>query len=168
MYGLLFITLGNLSGNAIQFGSYILQAVYGTDSEGNVNVANADTITRLLAIACLATACLLHFIWRKGGIYAICILAIIKFALVFAIFLLGCAASAGVRFTSQSTEPPYHQNRPVHGGTRDPDTQAWSSNFSLSSSFKHTSHQVSNYANSILFIMYTYSGYVQPFYVSDE
>ena len=54
----------------------------------------------------------------------------------------------------------------VHGMTVDPNTHTSVSNFDPHTSFLHPSHNVANYANSLLFIIYTFSGYEQPFYVS--
>ena len=55
---------------------------------------------------------------------------------------------------------------PVHGMTVDPNTHTSVSNFNPHTSFLHPSHNVANYANSLLFIICTFSGYEQPFYVS--
>ena len=54
----------------------------------------------------------------------------------------------------------------VHGMTVDPNIHTSVSNFNTHTSFLHPSHDVANYANSLLFIIYTFSGYEQPFYVS--
>lgn len=54
----------------------------------------------------------------------------------------------------------------VHGTTVDRNTHTSVSNFNPHTSFLHPSHNVANYANSLLFIIYTFSGYEQPFYVS--
>ena len=54
----------------------------------------------------------------------------------------------------------------VHGMTVDPNTHTSVSNFDPHTSFLHPSHNVANYANSLLFIIHTFSGYEQPFYVS--
>ena len=54
----------------------------------------------------------------------------------------------------------------VHGMTVDPNTHTSVSNFNPHTSFLHPSHNVANYANSLLFIICTFSGYEQPFYVS--
>src|SRR5947207_15699017 len=60
MYGIIFITLGNLSGNAIAFGIYIMSAAgYNEPSRGSVIG---------LAIAVLSCASLVHVASRRGGI----------------------------------------------------------------------------------------------------
>lgn len=52
--------------------------------------------------------------------------------------------------------------------TVDPNTHKAVSNFNTHTSFLHASHDVANYANSLLFVLYSFSGYEQPFYVSRE
>ena len=166
MYGMLFVTLGNLAGNSVQFGVFLLQAVYPSDTEGHVLTDHPNAKARGLAVACMAVACLLHFIWRKGGIYVIDFVAILKVLILVAVIGIGFAASAGAKFTLDFTNPPSHEHRPVHGGTIGPVYQTWSPNFSTQSSFSYPHHNVVDYAGAILFIVYTYSGYEQPFYVS--
>jgi hypothetical protein len=60
LYGIIFIVLGNLSGNSVGFGSYLLKAA---------NLPDNDAAVRGLAVGALTTACLLHAVWRKGGIW---------------------------------------------------------------------------------------------------
>lgn len=166
LYGMLFVTLGNLAGNAIQFGQFLLQAIYPSNAEGQVLTEHADGKARGLAVACISFACLLHCVWRKGGIYVIDAVAILKVLILIAIICIGFAASAGQKFTLQFSDPPSYEHRPVHGGTIDPVLGTWSPNFSTQSSFSYAHHNVVDYAGAILFIVYTYSGYEQPFYVS--
>ena len=147
MYGVMFIILGNLSGNAIAFGSYVLDAA---------NVESNDAAVRGLAVACLTVACLLHGIWRRGGIWINNMLATLKVLILVAVIGMGFAASAGASFG----------HGPVHGETVDSMTGNVTPNFDTKSSFAHPHHDAASYAETILFIVYTYSGYDQPFYVS--
>lgn len=147
MYGVIYIILGNLSGNAVAFGIYVMEAA---------GVPGHDSAIRGLAIACLTFACLLHASWRRGGIVVNNILAVLKTMILLAIIVIGFAASAGASFGHRS----------VHGQTIDPTTDKASSNFDPHSSFANPRSDIASYANSILFIVYTYSGYEQPFYVS--
>ena len=94
---------------------------------------------------------------RRGGIVISNALAVLKVLILGAIIIIGFAASAGASFG----------HRPVHGETVDPDTGAKTSNFSTKSSFSSASDEVSSYASALLFIAFTFSGYEQPFYVSD-
>ena len=147
MYGVIYVILGNLSGNAIAFGYYVLNAA---GIEGHAPAA------RGLAIGCLTVACLLHASWRNGGIMVNNALACLKMLILLAVIGIGFAASAGAKFG----------HGPVHGDTIDPITGKVTSNFDTSSSFAHPRHDAASYTDSILFIVYTFSGYEQPFYVS--
>ena len=147
MYGVIYIILGNLSGNAIAFGTYVLEAA---------NITGNDGATRGLAVAALTIACLLHGLWRNGGIMVNNFLASLKLLILMAVIAIGFAASAGAKFG----------HRPVHGETVDPSTGKVTPNFDVHSSFSHPRRDVASYADALLFIVYTYSGYEQPFYVS--
>ncbi|KAL8735934.1 MAG: hypothetical protein Q9166_000496 [cf. Caloplaca sp. 2 TL-2023] len=149
MFGVIYIILGNLSGNAVAFGIYILQAA---GIEGN------DQLVRGLAVVCLTAACLLHASWRKGGIIVNNLLAVMKALVLVAIVVLGFAALAGASFGHGY----------VHGETADPKTQVKSSNFNTHSSFAFARKDPASYSESLLYITYTFSGYEQPFYVLSE
>ena len=161
MYGVMFVILGNLSGNAIAFGIYVLEAA---NVEGHHNY---DAAVRGLAVACLTVACLLHGVWRKGGIWINNILATLKVLILLAVIGIGFAASAGASFghghvhgeTVVSTNGTVALTVDSTNGTVTP-------NFDTKSSFAHPQHDAASYADAILFIVYTFSGYEQPFYVS--
>ena len=89
MYGVIFITLGNLSGNAYAFGLYALEAA---------GVAGNDAAVRGLAVMGLTFACVLHALWRKGGIVLNNLLAFVKVSILLVIIVIGFAASAGASF----------------------------------------------------------------------
>ncbi|KAL9583922.1 MAG: hypothetical protein Q9212_002420 [Teloschistes hypoglaucus] len=146
IFGWIYIILGNLSGNAVAFGIYICHAA---DIEGR------DPLVRGLAVVCLTAACLLHASWRKGGILVNNLMAIMKVLVLIAIIIIGFAASAGASFG----------HGPVHGETIDPKTQSKTSNFSTHSSFAFASNDPASYAESLLYIIFTFSGYEQPFYL---
>ncbi len=146
MYGVVYVILGNLSGNAIAFGIYVLEAF---------NTTGHDAAVRGLAVAALTVACLLHAFWRNGGIIVNNVLASLKALILMAVIAIGFAASAGAKFG----------NGPVHGETVDPSTGRVTSNFDVHSSFDHPRRDVASYADALLFIVYTFSGYEQPFYV---
>ncbi|KAL8691465.1 MAG: hypothetical protein Q9218_003309 [Villophora microphyllina] len=149
IFGLIYIILGNLSGNAIAFGIYICQAA---DVEGHA------PLVRGLAVVCLTAACLLHASWRKGGLVVNNLIAVLKVLVLVAIVIIGFAASAGASFG----------HGPVHGETVNPKTQNKTSNFSTHSSFAFASNDPASYAESLLYVVYTFSGYEQPFYVLSE
>ena len=146
MFGIIYIILGNLSGNAVVFGVYVLHAA---------GIQGRDSTVRGLAVVCLTAACLLHAAWRKGGIMLNNILAVLKSLILVAIIIIGFAASAGASFG----------HGPVHGQTVDPTTHKLTSNFDPDSSFAFATGGPAGYAASTLFIVYSFSGYEQPFYV---
>lgn len=148
MYGIIFVVLGNRAGNAIAFGIYIMQAAGRTGSPSEI---------RALAVAALTAACLIHWLWRKGGIFLNNVLAMLKASILVAIIVIGFSASAGASFGHGK----------VHGNTIDPDTSRSTSNFDIHSSFTDGSKSAATYANSIIFIIYAYGGFDQPFYVSN-
>lgn len=89
MYGVIYVTLGNLSGNAIAFGLYVMDAA---------RVTGNDSAVRGLAVISLTFACILHALWRKGGILLNNLLAFIKVSMLLAIIVIGFAVSAGASF----------------------------------------------------------------------
>jgi amino acid transporter len=139
MYGIVFIILGSLSGNAISFGTYIM------DAAGRADATRPQTIG--IAIASLTVAILLHVCSRRGGILMNNFFAVTKVLILIAMIILGFVKAAGHRL-----------------GGASPAT----SNFAPSKSFHTTRHDVASYTDSLLYIMYTYSGFEQPFYVLTE
>ena len=146
MYGVIYIILGNLSGNAVAFGVFILEAA---------GIKGHESTVRGLAVVCLTAACLLHASWRQGGIYVNNLLTMMKVLILLAIIIIGFAASAGASFG----------HGPVHGETVDPLTRSATSNFDIHSSFSNARNDSASISDAILFIVYTFSGYEQPFYV---
>lgn len=149
MYGIIFVVLGNRAGNAIAFGIYVMQAADRQGSPGEI---------RGLAIAALTAACMIHWLWRRGGIVLNNLLAVLKTSVLLAIIVIGFSAAAGASFGHGK----------VHGNTIDPDTSRSTSNFDVHTSFTHASTSAASYANSIVFIIYAYAGFDQPFYVSNS
>ena len=151
MYGVIYITMGNLSGNCIAFGIYVLQAA-------GINEGH-DSIVRGLAVVCMTAACLLHATYRQGGIYIIIVMAIFKVCILLAIIAIGFAALGGKTYG----------NGLVHGETiTNSTTQIGPANLDLHTSFAHARRDFASYANSILFVLYTFSGNEQPFYVCNS
>lgn len=147
MYGVVFVLLGNLSGNAIAFGKYLLKAV---------GIQGHDAAIRGLAVAAITAICLLHGIWRRAGIIINNVLASLKVLTLIGVIVIGFAASAGANLG----------HGPVHGETVNPKTGEVTSSFDTHASFNTARRDVASYADSLLFIFHTYSGYEQPFNVS--
>jgi len=141
MYGIVFILLGNLAGNAIAFGLYVMSAA------GDDNPSKSSVIG--IAIAALTAVCLVHVASRRGGIALSNFFAVTKVLILVVIIILGIARGCGYTF----------------GGSADPHTYP-THNFDLNKSFAGTSRNMPNFAHSLLFILYPLSSFKQPFYVS--
>ena len=141
MYGIVFILLGNLSGNAIAFGVYVMSAA------GNDNPSRGSVIG--LAIGALTLACLLHVASRRGGILLNNLFAVTKVIILLFIIVLGFVRSRGYTFGGNANPKDF----PTH-------------NFDFTQSFKGDGQNAPSFADALLFIVYTYSGFEQPFYVS--
>jgi Amino acid permease len=141
MYGIVFIILGNLSGNAIAFGIYVMSAAgYDDPSRGSIIG---------LAIGALSCACLVHVASRRGGIILNNIFAVVKVAILLLIIILGFIRSRGYTFGGHANADDF------------PTT-----NFELNKSFKGDMQNAPSFADALLLSVFTYSGFKQPFYVS--
>ena len=139
MYGIVFVLLGNLSGNAIAFGTYIMVAANRTNPSHGQILA--------LAIGALTLAVAIHIFSRKGGIFLNNAFAVLKVAILLAVFVLGMVKVGGHRLGG---DPPA------------------TSNFHPKSSFVSQRKDVASYVDSLLYVFYSYSGFQQPFYVLAE
>ena len=110
---------------------------------GHTDPSKGDVLG--LAIMSLTVACLLHVSSRRGGILVNNCFAVLKVLILLLIIVLGFAKLGGASF----------------GGE-----QSQSANFSTSSSFSNPRSDVASYTDSFLFVIYSYSGFKQPFYVS--
>ncbi|KAL8825813.1 MAG: hypothetical protein Q9170_007648 [Blastenia crenularia] len=147
IYGTIFVVFGNLCGNAIAFGIYFLQAI---GKEGN------DSLARGLAVLALSAACALHAGWRQGGIVVNNVLATIKIGILLAIIGIGFAYAAGASFGNDSTS------------STGPSINAEDTNFNIHKSFANAHSDFASYANALIFTVYSFSGFHQPFYVMSE
>ena len=147
MYGIIYVILGNRTGNALMMAAYIMKAAGRPGSASEI---------RGIAAAVLTVVCIVHATWRKGGILLNNLLASLKASILVAIIAIGFAASAGASFGHGE----------VHGYTINPDTKTKTSNFNFHSSFATTSNSAASFASSIIQILYTFGGFEQPFNVS--
>jgi amino acid transporter len=147
MYGIVFILLGNLSGNAIAFGEYAMLAGGYSDQNGNLTASHGSVVG--LAVAMLTVVVLVHMFSRRGGILLNNGFAIFKVMIFLVILILGFAVRGGANFNKTQPPPPKIGNE----------------NFDTKTSFSEATNGVSNYTTSLLYVMYTYSGFEQPFYV---
>ncbi|KAL8997827.1 MAG: hypothetical protein Q9169_002999 [Polycauliona sp. 2 TL-2023] len=142
LYGTIFIVLGNLAGNAIATGQYIMQAAGAPDSPHAI---------RGIAVGVLTLACLIHGFWRHGGIVLNNFLAIVKVLTLMAVIVIGLAAAGGADL-----------------GNGRVGKEAVKANFDTNKAFLRPNDDAGSYARSIVYVVYSYSGYKQPFYVLSE
>ncbi|KAI9651585.1 MAG: hypothetical protein M1831_000596 [Alyxoria varia] len=141
IYGFVFITLGNLAGNALAFGIYVIRAAGLQDNHSAHHHA-----VRAVAVAALTVSCLLHGSWRKGGIMVNNTLAFIKVTILLAIVGIGFASAAGASLGAGPTgKAAREQNMSVHN------------------SFDDAHRNIGDYVGSILLAAYSFDGFQQPF-----
>lgn len=133
----MFIVLGNLSANAISFGQNVMTAAGSTSEDKGQVIA--------LAIAALTVVCLLHVSTRRGGILVNNCFALFKVAMLLAIIVIGFAIAGGAYFGGGSSQK---------------------ANFNVHTSFNDPSRSVASYTDSFFGILFAFSGFQQPFYVS--
>ncbi|KAJ9664081.1 hypothetical protein H2201_005321 [Coniosporium apollinis] len=138
MYGIPYIILGNLSGNSIAIGSFAMQAADRPQDRGTIIA---------IALTVLTAAVLLHVCSRRGGILVNNAFAIVKVLILISIIVLGFINAGGNRLGGS---PPATENF-------DPDI-----------SFSSRKRGVTDYADAFMYVLYSYSGFQQPFYVLSE
>lgn len=141
MYGIVFIILGNLSGNAIAFGRYVLWASGQKDPQRGPVIG--------IAIAALTLVALLHAFSRRGGILVNNIFAVVKTLLLLVIIIVGFATRAGADFNGEAPRSKGESFKP-------------------SDAFNDRANGLAAYSSTFLYVIFTYSGFEQPFYVLSE
>ncbi|KAL1648359.1 hypothetical protein SLS58_002112 [Diplodia intermedia] len=139
VYGVLFIVIGNMAGNSIAFGDYILRAA------GHENPNRASV--RGIALGIITFTCLFHGTWRKGGIWLNNIFAALKVATLCFIIVVGFCALGGV-FGDKANKA--------------------AANFATDRSFSNTSHSSYGYAEGFLAVIFAYTGFSQSNYILSE
>lgn len=135
IYGLTYVTLSNVAGNCLIFGTSVLMAA-------NRPVANGAV--RAIAISMATIACSVHAFSRRGGIYLGNIFALVKVLILLLIFVTAMCAVGGV----------FHS--PTYG----------EENLGIRNSFANASTDSYGYAQGFLAILFAFTGFEQPNYVS--
>ena len=104
---------------------------------------------RGIAVATLTGACMIHGLWRRGGIVVNNALALIKVLILTAVIVIGFAVAGGASFG----------NGPIGKA-------ALKTNFDPHKSFLNPKGDAGSYARTIVYVVYSFSGFKQPFYVS--
>jgi L-asparagine transporter-like permease len=124
-----------MAGNGIAFAEYFLAAI-GAETSNNA--------VRGVAVGIATLACLLHGIWRKGGIYLNNFFGIIKILILVMIFVVGVCAAAGV-FTAKAIAKD---------------------NLNVHHSFSNSAAGSYGYSEAFLGIIFAFGGFNQANYVS--
>lgn len=101
---------------------------------------------RGLAVAVLTGACILHAVWRQGGIVLNNAFAVFKILILLFIIIVGFVAMAGASFG---------HGKPVVTEDIGP-----------RNAFSGSPKGFTSVVTSFLYILYPFSGFEQPFYVS--
>ncbi|OCK75207.1 amino acid transporter [Lepidopterella palustris CBS 459.81] len=141
IFGIMFIVLGNLAGNAVAFGFNVMIAAGKDPINSNANNYEKGPVIGL-AITCVTLCCLFHVFSRRGGIIVNNAFAVAKVGILLVIIVLGF----------------------VHAGGKYLRT---TSNFAAATSFR-SKHDFSSFVGSLLVAVYPYTGFEQPFYVLSE
>ncbi|KIX08129.1 uncharacterized protein Z518_02785 [Rhinocladiella mackenziei CBS 650.93] len=144
-FGISFIALGNMAGNAISFGIRILEA-------SNAEVTNGAV--RGIAIAVSVVACFIHTFSRRGGILLSTIFAALKICMMLFIIVTAICYGTGA-----------FPDNPGNNIDRD---ETLSENLSPSTAFSDSSQSANGYAQAFLAIIFAYGGFEQPNYVLGE
>jgi amino acid transporter len=168
LYGIMFVILGNISGNAIIFAIYILIAA-GNDPIGPASHSSQKGPIIGIAICLLTFCAALHTFSRRGGVILGNIVATIKVLVLLALAILGMV-HAGRKFLqsapgsiNESAIPNAPENITSHLINN-----ASSINLNPHNSFAGSRHDLGSFVDSSLFVIFTYTGFEQPFYVLSE
>ena len=163
VFGIMAIVLGNLAGNAVAFGIYIMIAAGRDPLNSSANHYQKGPVIGL-AITVLTVCALLHLFSRRGGIWINNGFAVIKIGILVVIAILGFVHASG-KLTSNGINDPLSQ-APLNI-TSVMINNAMDNNFGPLS-FHTTHHDVGSVVSSFIFAIYPFSGFEQPFYVLSE
>jgi amino acid transporter len=105
---------------------------------------------RAVAIGVATFACLVHAVWRKGGIYLNNAFGFVKIAMLIMLFVVGIASAAGA-FKGNQFEKP---------------AEVVKENFGVHKAFSGASTDSYGYAEAFLAIIFAFGGFNQANYVS--
>ncbi|KAI9166408.1 High-affinity methionine permease [Paramyrothecium foliicola] len=139
IFGICFITFGNMAGNAIKFSTGLLRAV-GIKNPGNGPV-------RGMSIAVSLLTCFIHAFSRRGGIYLNNMFAMIKIAMLILIIVIAIMVAANAM-------PETHN--------------VFMENVDSKKAFKLKNADANGYARAFLAVIFSFWGYEQPTNVLGE
>jgi len=167
-YGFLFIALGTLAGNSIMLARYLLRAAGKAPYSGDPTNENLDIVhpqggVTAIAIAAITLTVFIHMFSRRGGILINNIFAVVKVLFLCAIIVMAFVyayTNAGVNYKGT----PNRDVAEIRANI--------TANFATSNSFKTPNGEQgpdgASALTAILYVFYSYSGYLQPMYVLGE
>ncbi|KAF2099125.1 hypothetical protein NA57DRAFT_76358 [Rhizodiscina lignyota] len=156
IYGIMFIILGNISGNAVAFGIYTAIAAGKDPTNPKNNYEKGLVIGLAILTLCVCSA--VHVFTRRGGILLNNFLAIVKILILLVMAILGFVHAGGKL-----------QAKGNFGNVTAADiNNAADSNLNTHTSFESTGPDVASYVESFLFALFSCTGFEQPFYALSE
>ncbi|KAF8545126.1 amino acid/polyamine transporter I [Trichophaea hybrida] len=138
VYAVIFVFLGNTAANSIAFSQYVLEC-FNNDSP-------SPWVIKAYAIVALTLACLLHGVWRAGGIWVSNIFAFFKVMILLFIIALGFAVRGDA----------FHN---VHADV---------GNYDITQSFANTTTAPYGYAIALLAVRFSFGGFENAHYVLSD
>ncbi|KAI9711864.1 MAG: hypothetical protein M1820_002009 [Bogoriella megaspora] len=157
IYGIMFIILGNVPGNAVAFGIYsaIVVGKDPTDPERNYEKGFVTG----MAILTLSICSGVHVFTRRGGILLNNLISVIKLTILVVVVALGFIHAGG----------KYLQATGNFADTTAAEiNNATASNFDAQTSFQTTNHDITSYVDSFVFALFCCIKFEQPFYALSE
>jgi amino acid transporter len=168
MYGIMFIMLGNISGNAVAFGIYVGIAAGHDPIYDSANNYSKGLVIGL-AIMTLTVCAAIHIFSRRGGVLLNNFFAVIKVSMIVVLAILGFVHAGGKYLQASGINElaiPHvapAKNFPINDSLIN---GAADTNFN--NAFATDRHDVASYVDSFLFVLFSYTGFEQPFYVLSE
>jgi amino acid transporter len=134
------------------------------DKDNNYNKALVNGLAILVLSVCAA----LHTFSRRGGIFVNNSLAIIKVSIVLVLAILGFIHTGGKYLQASGINEPAipHYEGTIFNITDVQVNNATHINFN--DAFVTKRHDLGSYVDSFLFVVFTFTGFDQPFYVLSE
>ncbi|KAK2758650.1 hypothetical protein FQN54_003340 [Arachnomyces sp. PD_36] len=172
VYGIMFIVLGNISGNAVGFGIYVMKAAGHDDITTSPTDQDRRSVIGL-AIGALTFCAGLHIFSRRGGILVNNAFAVVKIGMLLAIIVLGWVHAAGGLQNKGFTDKLEYNSTVTGERTtlfidENMINSAAKNNFDIHTSFQAPKYGVSSFVESYLLIIFSYYGFDQPYYVLSE
>jgi amino acid transporter len=148
----MYIFFGNISGNGIAFGMYVMIAAGKNPYDPDEGYHRGAVYG--LAVGAMTLCAFLHIFSRRGGLLASNFFGLYKILLLVLLIVFGWVYAGG-KFL--------HGNSLASGPTTQPSPKG-----NFDKPFEGRTHDFASVVNSVLTSLFGYSGFEQPFYVLSE